>query len=180
MTPNYRFTLCKHDFFNNSEPAVGGSIIYIDEPAYMRGPYRESISLFNNWTDEFVAQYQYHHRYLGHEGSCSTENLEEYHLFYDTTYPENLIEYVPVDVCTPATDPATETTTDATTPEPTTTEPITTEPTTTAPTTTVRTTTLPTTTETTTITAPPSTTSGTNGIVRVNLGVLVVALTYFF
>ncbi len=79
------------------EDIVGGSVVYIDEPEYLRGPYVESINRFN-WSQQFISQYQQDRLYSRYEGFCKKRPSNE-NLYVSSEYPVDFEAYVPKDVC---------------------------------------------------------------------------------
>lgn len=75
-----------------------GPLFYIDDPAYMRGPYHETINNFKNWTDKFVVDYQRQHRFGRHSGGCEKRVKNEY-LEQFASYPAQYEVFVPDDAC---------------------------------------------------------------------------------
>lgn len=88
-----------------SVPAPSGYLIMIEEPEYLRGEYTETISLFHNWTAEFIEQYQYNQRFLPHENGCNSQKTGEGSYTEETSYPVDYVAYVPKDICSPETGP---------------------------------------------------------------------------
>ncbi|XP_021960173.1 DBH-like monooxygenase protein 2 homolog [Folsomia candida] len=86
-------------------PAPSGYLIMIEEPEYLRGEYTETISLFHNWTAEFIEQYQYNQRFLPHENGCNSQKTGEGSYTEETSYPVDYVAYVPKDICSPETGP---------------------------------------------------------------------------
>ncbi|XP_035702350.1 DBH-like monooxygenase protein 2 homolog [Folsomia candida] len=113
------FGITKYEFVTG----IGESIVMIEEPAYLAGNYRETISNFNNWTEPFIQQYGSEHRYGVHEVASYKQITGDY-LVSDASYPYGYVPYVPIDVCQATTNP-----TEGTTPEVTTVTPEVTTPT---------------------------------------------------
>ncbi|XP_021953168.2 DBH-like monooxygenase protein 1 [Folsomia candida] len=84
--------------YHIEEDAVTGPLFYIDDPAYMRGPYHETINNFKNWTDKFVVDYQRQHRFGRHSGGCEKRVKNEY-LEQFASYPAQYEVFVPDDAC---------------------------------------------------------------------------------
>lgn len=80
------------------ESEIGQQVIFIDEPEYLRGPFKESINKFVNWTDSFITEYQQSLRFGTHDGYCLKSTSGEY-LVKPAEYPNCLKAHMPEDVC---------------------------------------------------------------------------------
>jgi len=84
----------------SSSRIFGPCVLYnIQEPAYLAGEFKDSISTKFNWTQEFKNQFQEWRRFSDHDMLCYN-NIDN-RIEGLVNYPQKLVVYEPQDTCKP-------------------------------------------------------------------------------